>query len=408
MNKVWISLFLISALSSIYQSLILGNIDVFRLIVLNMFSMTKMSVDIMLILFGTITLWLGLLKIAENSGLVNKISNFIYPLFEKIMPEIPKNHPVFGTITMSLSANILGLDNASIPIGLRAMKELQNINPYPEEASNAQIMLLVLSASSLTIIPINIFMFRAQQGSINPTLVFLPIIISTSISTLAGFFTVAFYQKIKIYDPIILKTIILFSLFIGILIAILLNLSAVSISILSSLLGNLTLFILIISFILYGTYKKINVYDAFIDGAKDGFDVSKNILPYLIAMLCAVGALRSSGALDYILYIIKYIFNILHCDSRFVDALPTAIMKPFSGSAARSTMLETMSHFGVDSFPALLSAVMQGSSETTFYFLTVYFGSIGIKNYRHALVGALASDIVGMTTAILVCYWFFG
>lgn len=408
MNKIWISLFFISALSALYQCLVFGNLDVFRLIILNIFDMTHMSVDIMIILFGTITLWLGLLRIAEDSGLVYEIANLIKPLFEKIMPEIPKNHPVIGTITLSLSANALGLDNASIPIGLRAMKELQAMNNTPETASNAQIMLLVLSSSSLTLIPINIFMFRAQQGSNNPTLVFLPIMIATSISTIAGFLTVAFYQKIKIYDLIILRYIVSYSILLGSLIILLLSLSSTAISLLSSLLGNLVLFAVIIIFLTYGTYKKINVYESFIDGSKEGFEIAKNILPYLVAMLCAVGTFRASGALDFLLDITRNIVNSVGCDPRFVDALPTAIMKPFSGSAARSTMIETMSHFGVDSFPALLAAVMQGSSETTFYFLSVYFGSIGIKNSRHALVGALSSDIIGMISAILVCYWFFG
>lgn len=408
MNRLWLAFFVTAAAAGMYRWLALDNADVFRLIVASLFDMARMSVKIMVLLFGTLTLWLGFLRIAEAAGLVDRLARLLAPLFARLMPEVPRGHPAIGLITLNFAANGLGLDNAATPIGLRAMRELQSLNPSPDTASNAQILFLVLNASSLTLIPITIFMFRAQQGAADPTLVFLPILLATSASTLAGFLAVAFCQRIKLHDPVILAYLAVTALLLGGFMALLAGMSSAAIATLSSLLGNLTLFGILLVFLLVGAWKKVPVYEAFISGAKDGFDIAKNLLPYLVAMLCAVGVLRASGALDFLLDGIRWLAHAAGWDTRFVDALPTALVKPFSGSAARAMMLETMTHFGVDSFPALLAAVVQGSTETTFYILAVYFGSVGIVRARHAVAGALIADAAGLLASIGVCYWFFG
>jgi spore maturation protein SpmA len=362
----------------------------------------------MVLLFGTLTLWLGFLKIAEQAGLVEKIASWLSPLFSRLMPQVPKNHPAMGLITMNFIANALGLDNAATPIGLKAMRSLQSLNPTPKIASNAQILFLVMNASSLTLLPVSIFMYRAQQGAVDPTLVFLPILLATSASTLAGFFSVAFVQRIKLSDPIVLTWIVAMTTLLSTFIFFLSHLSVERLGIFSSFLGNATLFGLIITFLLIGVLKRVPVYESFIDGAKEGFDISKNLLPYLVGMLCAIGVLRASGALDIVLDLIRYIADVFAWDTRFIDALPTALVKPFSGSAARAMLIDTMATHGVDSFPSLLAATIQGSTETTFYVLAVYFGAVGIQRARHAVACALFADLAGVLAAIAVCYWFFG
>ncbi len=385
-----------------------GNAEVFANMVDSLFSMAKLSVEVMVLLFGTLTLWLGFLKIAEHSGLVEKIASWLSPLFRRLMPEVPKNHPAAGLITMNFIANGLGLDNAATPIGLKAMRSLQSLNPTPKIASNAQILFLVMNASSLTLLPVSIFMYRAQQGAVDPTLVFLPILLATSASTMAGFFSVAFAQRIKLNDPVVITWMLAIATLLSTFILFLSHLSAVALGAFSSLLGNAVLFGLIITFLLIGILKRVPVYESFIEGAKEGFDVSKNLLPYLVAMLCAVGVLRASGALDVVLDMIRYLANSFNWDTRFVDALPTALVKPFSGSAARAMLIDTMTTHGVDSFPSLLAATVQGSTETTFYVLAVYFGAVGIQRARHAVTCALFADLVGVLASIAVCYWFFG
>jgi spore maturation protein SpmB len=324
------------------------------------------------------------------------------------MPEVPRDHPAIGLITLNFAANALGMDNSATPIGLRAMRELQSLNPHPETATNAQILFLVLNASSLTLLPVTIFMYRAQQGASDPTLVFLPILLATSASTLTGLLTVALCQRLRLHDPIVLAWLAAVALALGGFMALLASLSASAISGLSSLLGNLTLFGVILLFLLAGAWKKVPLYESFIDGARQGFDIAKDLLPYLVAMLCAVGIFRASGALDVLLDGIRWLAHAAGWDTRFVDALPTALVKPFSGSAARAMLLETMQHFGVDSFPALLAATMQGSTETTFYVLAVYFGAVGVQRARHAVGCALLADLAGVLASIGVCYWFFG
>jgi spore maturation protein SpmA len=374
----------------------------------SLFSMAKLSVDVMILLFGTLTLWLGFLRIAERAGLVGSLARLLSPLFTRLLPGVPAGHPALGLITMNFTANALGLDNAATPIGLKAMRELQSLNPDPVVASDAQIMFLVLNASSLTLLPVSIFMYRAQQGAPDPTLVFLPILLATTASTLTGFFAVAFAQRLKLLDPIVLRFLLVAGLLLGVTIAVLASLSSAALAALSSVLGNAVLFGLIVAFLLVGVWRRVPVYEAFVDGAREGFEVAKNLLPYLVAMLCAVGVLRASGALDFLLQIIRVGVEHLGWDQRFVDALPTALVKPFSGSAARAMLIETMSSQGVDSFPALLAATVQGSTETTFYVLAVYFGAVGIQRARHAVACALLADLAGVLASIAVCYWFFG
>ena len=408
LNKLWLGFFLAAAAAALYRWLAIGDAEVFRHMVASLFDMARVSVEVMVLLFGTLTLWLGFLRIAERAGLVERLAALLSPLFSRLMPDVPRNHPAIGLITLNFAANGLGLDNAATPIGLRAMRELQSLNPTPETASNAQILFLVLNASSLTLLPVTLFMFRAQQGAPDPTLIFLPILLATSASTLAGFLAVAACQRLKLYDPVILLWLGGGAAALGGFTALLAGMSAAAIAHLSSLLGNLALFGILLAFLVVGAWKKVPVYEAFIEGAREGFDIARGLLPYLVAMLCAVGVLRASGALDVVLDGIRWAAHAAGWDTRFVDALPTALVKPFSGSAARAMMLETMTHYGVDSFPALLAAVMQGSTETTFYVLAVYFGSVGILRARHAVGCALVADLAGVLASIAVCYWFFG
>ncbi|HEK0151949.1 nucleoside recognition domain-containing protein [Pseudomonas aeruginosa] len=407
LNGLWLGFFLVAAASALARWLIGGDATVFAAMVESLFAMAKLAVEVMVLLFGTLTLWLGFLRIAEKAGLVERLAVLLGPLFRRLMPEVPPGHPAIGLITLNFAANGLGLDNAATPIGLKAMKALQELNPSSTTASNAQILFLVLNASSLTLLPVTIFMYRAQQGAADPTLVFLPILLATSASTLAGLLSVALMQRLRLWDPVVLAYLVPGALLLAGFMAVLGTLSATALAQLSSLLGNLTLFSLIVLFLIVGALKKVPVYESFVEGAKEGFDVARNLLPYLVAMLCAVGVLRASGALEAVLGGIRWAVEGLGWDSRFVEALPTALVKPFSGSAARAMLLETMQTHGVDSFPALVAATVQGSTETTFYVLAVYFGSVGLQRARHAVGCALTADLAGVIASIGVCYWFF-
>lgn len=407
LNGLWLGFFLVAAASALARWLIGGDATVFAAMVESLFAMAKLAVEVMVLLFGTLTLWLGFLRIAEKAGLVERLAVLLGPLFRRLMPEVPPGHPAIGLITLNFAANGLGLDNAATPIGLKAMKALQELNPSSTTASNAQILFLVLNASSLTLLPVTIFMYRAQQGAADPTLVFLPILLATSASTLAGLLSVALMQRLRLWDPVVLAYLIPGALLLAGFMAVLGTLSATALAQLSSLLGNLTLFSLIVLFLIVGALKKVPVYESFVEGAKEGFDVARNLLPYLVAMLCAVGVLRASGALEVVLGGIRWAVEGLGWDSRFVEALPTALVKPFSGSAARAMLLETMQTHGVDSFPALVAATVQGSTETTFYVLAVYFGSVGLQRARHAVGCALTADLAGVIASIGVCYWCF-
>ncbi|WP_443191025.1 nucleoside recognition domain-containing protein [Pseudomonas indica] len=407
LNGLWLGFFLVAALAALVRW-IGGDPTVWAALVESLFAMAKVSVELMVVLFGTLTLWLGFLRIAEKAGLVDLLARLLGPLFARLMPEVPRGHPALGLITLNFAANGLGLDNAATPIGLKAMRALQDLNPSQTVASNAQILFLVLNASSLTLLPVSIFMYRVQQGADDPTLVFLPILLATSASTLAGLVSVAIVQRLRLWDPVVLGYLVPGALLLGAFMALLSTLSATALKELSSLLGNLTLFGLILAFLLVGALRKVPVYESFVEGAKEGFDVARNLLPYLVAMLCAIGVLRASGALDYGLDGVRTLVEWFGWDTRFVDALPTALVKPFSGSAARAMLIETMQSQGVDSFPALVAATIQGSTETTFYVLAVYFGAVGIQRARHAVGCALIADVAGVLAAIAICYWFFG
>lgn len=408
LNALWLGFFVIAALAATAQWLLGGQAQVFGDMVQALFAMARLSVEVMVLLFGTLTLWLGFLRIAEEAGVVQWLAKVLGPLFARLMPEVPRGHPALGLITLNFAANGLGLDNAATPMGLKAMKALQTLNPRPDTATNAQILFLVLNASSLTLLPVTVFMYRMQQGAPDPTLVFLPILLATSCSTLAGLLAVAAVQRLPLFSPVVLAYLLPVALALAAFMALLSTLSGAALASLSSLLGNLTLFALILLFVCLGAYKQVAVYDSFIAGAKEGFDVAKGLLPYLVAMLCAVGVFRASGALGYALKGIRWCVDLLGLDTRFVDALPTALVKPFSGSAARAMLIETMQSQGVDSFAALTAATIQGSTETTFYVLAVYFGAVGIQRARHAVPCALLAELAGVVAAIVVCYRFFG
>lgn len=404
---IWFGFFAVAFVTALYQWLINGHAEIFSLLVQSTFDMAALGVEIAIGLVGVLCLWLGFFKIAENSGLISILARGLEPLFLKLMPEVPRGHPAHGSITMNIAANMLGLDNAATPMGLKAMQDLQTLNSTRDTASNAQILFLVLNTSSVTLLPITIFMYRAQQGSTDPTAIFIPILLATSASTLVGLAAVAYVQKLRLFNKVVLSYFAGFTLLLASLATYLASQPAEEMSSTSSLLGNLILFSLIMLFLCYGWRKKVNVYDAFIEGAKQGFEVAIKLIPYLVGMLVAIGVLRSSGALDGLLVGIEYLLTLMGFNTDFVQALPTAFMKPLSGSGARAMMLETMNTHGVDSFPATLAAIMQGSTETTFYVLAVYFGSVGIKHVRHAIACALLADVAGITVATMAGYWFF-
>ncbi len=385
-----------------------GDATVLNESVTAMFDSAKLAAEIALGLIGVLTLWMGLMRLGEKAGVVAAIAWVFEPLLSKLMPEVPRGHPAYGSVTMNLTANMLGLDNAATPLGLKAMADLQSLNPDKKTATNAQILFLVLNTSSVTLVPVTVFLYRAQQGAADPADIFLPILLSTLGSTLAGLSVVALVQRIRLLDWVVLGygAILLGGLSAGVMY--LLTLGAERIGEVSAMLGNGLLLGIIFAFVLVAQLRRVAVYDEFIEGAKSGFEQSVRLIPYLLAMLLAIALLRASGALDYLLGVIAALVSHMGMDGRFIDALPTALMKPLSGSGARAMMLETMAHYGVDSFAGRLAAIFQGSTETTFYVLAVYFGAVGIRNGRHALACGLFADLAGICTAISVCYWFYG
>ncbi|MDI5830606.1 nucleoside recognition domain-containing protein [Shewanella xiamenensis] len=407
LNRVWLVFFLTSLLAMAVQ-LFNGHIDVLANAVEALFASAKLAAEIALGLVGVLSLWMGLMRIGEKAGVVGAIAFVFEPLLRRLMPEVPKGHPAFGSMTMNLTANIFGLDNAATPLGLKAMQDLQSLNPVKTVATNAQILFLVLNTSSVTLVPVTVFLYRAQQGAAAPADIFLPILLATSASTLAGLLIVAFVQRLSLlnavvlgYGAVLLSALVASGFY-------LMTLTADAIGTVSTALGNGVLLLLVFSFVLVAGVRKVAIYDEFIEGAKAGFNQSIQLIPYLLAMLLAIGLLRASGALDYLLQLIASCVSLFGFDTRFVDAMPTALMKPFSGSGARAMMLETMAHHGVDSFAGRLAAIFQGSTETTFYVLAVYFGSVGIRHGRHALACGLTADFAGISAAIAVCYWFYG
>lgn len=407
LNILWLSFFLVTLISAVAHAVFHQDGLIFEQVVAAWFNAAKTSVDISLGLIGLMSLWLGLFKVAEHGGLVRQLGRLLAPLMSRLMPDIPKDHPAHGAMTMNIAANVLGLDNAATPLGLKAMRELQTLNTDPTRATRAQGLFLVINASSVTLIPVSIFMFRAQQGAADPASVFLPILMATTMSTVVGVTAYCLTQGIKLFDRVVMLYGASFALMMALLITGLSSVSASELSAASSLTGNAILVAVICLFLGVGAVKRNPVYDQFIEGAKEGFKTAIDIIPYLIAMLVAIAGLRASHALDMLLDGIAYVLQLLQLSTEFVPALTTALMKPLSGSGARAMMLETMQVYGVDSFPALVAATVQGSSETTFYVIAVYYGVVGIRRDRGALGCGLLADLAGVTTAIVACYWFF-
>ena len=408
LNYIWIAFFLIAFVIALVRLIFFQDFEIFSKLVNAAFENAATGFTYSLGLTGILTLWLGFMKIGENGGAVNVVSKIISPLFSRLFPSIPKNHPAYGSMMMNIAANMLGLDNAATPMGLKAMKEMQEINKEKDTASNAQIMFLVLNTSGLTIIPISIMVYRAQAGSANPSDVFLPILLATFFSTFVGIIAVALKQRIRLLDPVVIAYLGGTALLIGVAIWQLSGLDKDAIEKISLLVANLTLFLFIITFIVMALIKKVNVYESFIEGAKEGFTTAVKIIPFLVAILVGIGVFRASGAMDFLVDGIRVFVAWIGVDTQFVDALPTAFMKPLSGSGARGMMIDAMNTFGADSFIGRLTSIIQGSTDTTFYILAVYFGSVGIRKTRYALSYGLLTDLAGVIAAILIGYMFFG
>ena len=408
LNYIWIGFFLVAFVVGLFKLIFLGDLDVFNTIISSLFGRAKLGFELSIGLTGVLALWMGIMKIGEKGGAVNILSRAVSPLFTKLFPEIPKNHKSIGAMMMNFSANMLGLDNAATPLGLKAMNDLQELNPQKERASNAQIMFLVLNTSGLTIIPVSIIALRAASGSTDPSGIFLPILMATFVSSMVGLIITSIIQKINLFQPVIIAYLGGAMALLGLFFWYMSGLDKESLTIVSKLISSLLIFGIIISFLLLGLLKKINIYESFIDGAKDGFGIAIKIVPYLIAMLCAVGVFTASGAMDVLLDGIRFLVELTGIDTRFVDGLPTAMMKPLSGGGARGMMVESWATNGVDSFVGNLTSVLQGSTETTFYVLAVYFGSVGIKNIRYAVFAGLIADLAGIIAAIFIAYYFFG
>ncbi|HBX72087.1 MAG TPA: hypothetical protein DEG86_03790 [Halieaceae bacterium] len=407
LHRIWLGFFLLAFLAALAQWLVAGDAAVFQRMVSSLFDMAGLAVELAIGLIGLMAFWLGVVAVGEASGLVDRLARLLSPLFTRLMPEVPRGHPAISSMTLNLSANILGLDNAATPLGIKAMKDLQTLNPQPDVATNAQILFLVLNTSSVTLFPVTILLYRAQMGAADPAAVFIPILIATSCSTLAGLLVTAWVQRIRLRDTVVLG-------FLGGAFAVLLalvgwfsTLGAEELQRQSSLVSNLLIVSLIVLFLVVAHRRAVNVYDTFIEGAKQGFETAIGIIPYLLAMLVAIGVFRASGALDQVLMLLRSGVDALGMDTLWVDAMPTALMKPLSGSGARAMMIDTMNTFGVDSFQGRLAATLQGSTETTFYTLAVYFGAVGIRRARHALGCGLAADAAGIVAAIVVAYWFY-
>lgn len=406
-NGIWLSIFLMGILTGSYQFIFMGHDAILSQLVNALFDAAKSGVEITIGLLGILCLWLGLLNIAKEAGMVDWLARRLTPLFRTLMPEIPEGHPAIGAMALNFAANILGLDNAATPMGLKAMKELQTLNPNKERATNAQIMFLVINASSITLLPVSIFMFRAQQGASDPTSVFIPILLATTASTLTGILSTALMQRISLFNKSFLLFVGTLVGIIGGLIVYLHHLPSAEMVQQSSVIGHLILVVVITTFLVTGWAKKVPVYETFVEGAKEGFQIAITILPFLIAMLAAIAVFRASGALDFLLDGIRYLVELAGLDSDFIPALPTALIKPFSGSGARAMMIETMQHYGANSFPAFVSSVIQGSTETTLYVVALYYGSVGIKQVRHTIGCGLLADLAGVLAGIWVSYWFF-
>ncbi len=408
LNYIWIAFFVIAFAIGLVRLVFLGDVDVFPAMMDSTFSSSKTAFEISLGLTGVLTLWLGVMKIGEKGGVVNALARVLSPVFARLFPDIPKGHPVTGSIFMNIAANMLGLDNAATPLGLKAMEQLQELNPRKDTASNPMIMFLVLNTSGLTIIPVSVMVYRAQLGAAQPTDIFIPILLATFFSTLAGIITTSVYQRINLLNGVMLATLGGLSLFVA---AVIWGFSAMDkalVNTVSTSVANILLMTIIVAFIIAGVVRKANVYEAFIEGAKDGFATAVRIIPYLVAILVGIGVFRASGAMDMLVGGIGWAVKACGMDGDFVAALPTALMKPLSGSGARGMMVDTMTTYGADSFVGRLSCIFQGSTDTTFYILAVYFGSVAVRKTRHAVACGLLADLAGIIAAIFVGYMFFG
>lgn len=408
LNYIWIAFFLIAFVIAVVRLIFFGDVEVFPNIMNSTFETAKQGFEISLGLTGVLSLWMGVMKIGEKGGVVNVLARFLSPLFTRLFPDIPKNHPVYGNIFMNIAANMLGLDNAATPLGLKAMEGMQELNAKKDTATNPMIMFLVLNTSGLTLIPVSIMTYRFQCGAAQPTDIFVPILIATFIATIAGIIITALYQHINLLNRTLLLTLGGAVALIAALIGVFMQMKPEQMNAISGTAANVLLFTVIITFIVAGMRKRINVYDAFIEGAKEGFSTAVRIIPYLIAILVAIGVFRASGAMDWLIGGIRWCVELTGANADWVGALPTAIMKPLSGSGARGMMVDAMNTYGADSFIGRLSCIFQGSTDTTFYILAVYFGSIGVSRTRHAVACGLLADLAGVVAAIGVCYLFFG
>lgn len=408
LNYIWIAFFVIAFAVAIIKSFFGGDIGVWSEIMNSSFSSARTAFEISLGLTGVLSLWLGIMKIGERGGIIATFARWVSPFFSRLFPSLPKDSPIFGSIFMNFSANMLGLDNAATPLGLKAMKEMQEINTQKDKATDAMIMFLVLNTTGLTLVPISVMVYRAQMGAMNPSDVFLPILIATYISTLAGLIITCIKQRINLFDKVILSTITVVTALIGGILAFFMNLPQDKVSLYSTVGANSLLFTIIMLFLAAGVHKKINVYEAFIDGAKEGFKTAVTIIPYLVAILVAIGMFRASGAMEYLTDGITYLVAACGIDTDFVGAIPTALMKPLSGSGARGMMVDAMTTYGADSFVARVASTIQGSTDTTLYIIAVYFGAVGIKNSRYAAGVGLIADFIGIIAAIFTAYVFFG
>lgn len=407
LNYIWIAFFLIAFCVATIRLVFMGDTEVFPAIINSTFDTSKTAFEISLGLTGVLSLWLGIMKIGEKGGVVNALARVLSPVFTKLFPDIPKGHPVTGSIFMNIAANMLGLDNAATPLGLRAMEQLQELNPKKDTATNPMIMFLVLNTSGLTLIPVSIMVYRAQMGAAQPTDIFVPLLLATFFSTLAGIVVTSIYQRINLVNRTMLLTLGGMSAAIAAIIWGFSQMDKTQMNVVSTSVANILLMLIIVVFILAGMRRKVNVYDAFIEGAKEGFATAVRIIPYLVAILVGIGVFRASGAMDMLIDGIKWMVASLGGNTDFVGALPTALMKPLSGSGARGMMVDAMTTYGADSFVGRLSCVFQGSTDTTFYILAVYFGSVGVRYTRHAVACGLLSDLAGVIAAIAICYMFF-
>ena len=404
LNYIWIAFFVVAFVIALFRLVVMGDTEVFPEIMNSTFASSKTAFEISLGLTGVLSLWLGIMKIGERGGVVNALARVLSPVFTRLFPDIPKGHPVTGSIFMNIAANMLGLDNAATPLGLKAMEQMQTLNTRKDTATNPMIMFLVLNTSGLTIIPVSIMVYRAQMGAAQPTDIFIPILLATFFSTLTGIIVTSLYQRINLLNRVMLLTLG------GLCVAVAAvmwgfgRLDKEQMNIVSTSVANILLFTIIITFILAGVRKKVNVYDAFIEGAKDGFSTAVRIIPYLVAILVGIGVFRASGAMDMLIGGIKWVVEACGGNTDFVGALPTALMKPLSGSGARGMMVDAMTTYGADSFVGRLSCIFQGSTDTTFYILAVYFGSVGVRYTRHAVACGLLADLAGVIAAIAICY----